>query len=184
MKHVPFRNNENKQVICADQTSVKPFHLTWPWQDCHPAKQPQSSHQRTETHSTKRLQLDQQIDQIFHRWSARLAKVGSYLQAKHESWLSVRCIFCDCDTWIFIPACKGKMTKPTCIPSQGSVLGRDKQKNLNLISTWNFSSANCKQSDMKIPVRIKHWLTVLAKSIIYYTFIWIIHSNKDQMYYE
>lgn len=67
--------------------------LTWPIFDCHAAKHSASSRRKAKIYSTEALQLDQQIDQILHRWSTCLAKVGSYLEAKHKCWLSVRCFF-------------------------------------------------------------------------------------------
>lgn len=123
-----------------------------------------SSHRRVGIYSTERLQLDQQIDQIFHRWSAYLTNVGSYLEAKHKSWLRVRCIFCDSSTWIFIPACKGT-TEPTYIPSQVSVIVGNTWKILNLIHKLNSLPPPSNPSDKRISLEIKHWFCALAKSI-------------------
>lgn len=171
-------------MICASQTWVNSLLLTWPVSDCHDAKHPPASHRRAGIYSTERLQLDQQIEQIFHRWSAYLAKVGSYLEAKHKSWLRVRCIFCNSNTWIFIPACKGITTEPTYIPSQVSVTVGDKWKSLNLIPMLKLTFPHSKSSDKKISLRIKPWLSALAKSTRY-TFFQKIHSIRyEQMYHE
>lgn len=117
------------------------------------------------------LQLDKQIDEIFHRWSAYLAKAGSYLKAKHKSWLWVRCIFCESNTWIFIPACKGITTEPTYIPSQVLMTVEDKWKFLSLISKLKLTFPHSKPSDKRISLRIKHCLTALAKSSTYFFFL-------------
>lgn len=123
LKHIGLvaETIRSKQIICTSHPWVNSFLLTWTVSDCHAAKHPLSSHRRAGIYSSERLQLDKQIDQIFHRWSAYLAKVGSYLEAKHKSWLWVRCIFCESNTWIFILACKG-ITEPTYIPSQVLVI--------------------------------------------------------------
>lgn len=133
--------NRENWVVCANQTWVNSLLLTWPISDCHPAEHPLSSHRRAGIYSVEKSQLDQQIDQIFHRWSVGLAKFGSYLEAKHKSWLWVRCIFCGSNTWIFIPACKRLTTKSNYIPNQISVLVGDKFK-LDLYSKPTYPPRN------------------------------------------
>lgn len=59
--------------------------VTWLTSAWNIAKHPLLPHRRSGIRNTKRLQLDQQIDQLFHRWSAYLANIGSVPEGKHKA---------------------------------------------------------------------------------------------------